>query len=254
MNVLLCQCDLFWADHNKNLESIRKVIDSETKDIDLIILPEMFSTGFCTVPQGVAEPTGGPSLNWMQQVAKEKNAAVVGSVAVQEGDDYYNRMFFVYPDGNYLKYDKHHLFTYGKEHLQYKNGNERVIAEYKGWRFMLQVCYDLRFPVFARNHGDYDMLIYVASWPSVRRYAWDTLLKARAIENLAYVAGVNRVGNDPQCQYSGGTVMLDFMGQIMSEASPNEVSTVYVELDKDALVQFRDKFPALNDRDNFELI
>lgn len=253
MKVLLCQSDLVWESRTENYINIEKQIDSESREIDLIVLPEMFPTGFCTEPEGVAESAIGPSLEWMQTIASRKSAAVVGSVAVEECGKYYNRLYFVYPNGEYLKYDKHHLFTYGGEHHHYTPGNDRVIAEYKGWRFLLQVCYDLRFPIFARNCNDYHAAIYIASWPSVRLYAWNTLLRARAIENLSYVLGVNRVGVDPKCSYSGGTLAVDFMGVVMGEASPDTVSTLYVELDKEKLNQFREKFPALNDRDNFEL-
>lgn len=253
MKILLCQSDLVWESRPENFQSIEAQIDSETRKVDLIVLPEMFPTGFCTEPEGVAEPHDGPSLQWMRSIALRRDAAVVGSVATCEGENYYNRLYFVYPDGHFLKYDKRHLFTYGGEHHHYTHGSERVIAEYKGWRFLLQVCYDLRFPVYARNRNDYDAAIYIASWPSVRLYAWNTLLRARAIENLSYVIGVNRVGVDPKCSYSGGTLVADYMGVIMGEASPDKVSTLYMELDMDKLNQFREKFPALNDRDDFEL-
>ena len=254
MNILLCQCDLQWEQPQENLSRISALIESESRPVDMIILPEMFSTGFCTEPQGVAEGTDGVSLEWMRQTAQRYNVAVVGSIATEENAKYYNRMYFVYPNGEYIKYDKHHLFTYGGEHLRYTPGNERVVAEYKGWRFLLQVCYDLRFPVYARNKGDYDMAIYVASWPAVREYAWNTLLRARAIENVAYVAGVNRVGKDPQCSYSGGTLLADYMGMVIGEASPEKEEALYVELDREKLLQFREKFPALSYRDEFQLV
>lgn len=253
MKILLCQSDLVWEGREDNYIAIERQIEAESRSVDLIVLPEMFPTGFCTEPNGVAEAPDGPSLHWMKKIALQREAAVVGSVATNDNGDYYNRLYFVYPDGTYLKYDKHHLFTYGGEHLRYSPGNERVVAEYRGWRFLLQVCYDLRFPVFARNCNDYHAVIYIASWPTVRLYAWNTLLRARAIENLSYVIGVNRVGNDPNCAYSGGTMVADYMGTVISEASPNTVSTLLVELDMDKLKQFREKFPALNDRDNFEL-
>lgn len=253
MKVLLCQCDIEWGNVMQNLYSIEQLIDEEKREVDLVILPEMFSTGFCTEPEGVAENGESDSLEWMRKIANSKNVAVVGSVATVEGGNYYNRLYFVYPEGNYIKYDKRHLFTYGGEHLHYTPGGERVVAEYRGWRILLQICYDLRFPVFARNRGDYDLAVYIASWPSSRLYAWNTLLRARAIENIAYVAGVNRVGTDPKCSYSGGTLLADFMGGVLGEASPEKINTLYVELDMNALKEFRSKFPALNDRDNFVL-
>lgn len=254
MKILLCQCDIAWGDVDTNLLSIERMVESENREIEMIILPEMFSTGFCTEPEGVAESAEGKSFRWMRDLALRKGCAVVGSVATEESGRYYNRLYFVYPDGTYLKYDKRHLFTYGGEHHHYTPGTEQVVAEYKGWRIALHVCYDLRFPVFSRNRDDYDMAIYIASWPSSRLYAWNTLLKARAIENLAYVAGVNRVGNDPKCSYSGGTLLADFMGGVIGEASPGSVSTVYSVLDLESLKQFRDKFPALKDGDNFVII
>ena len=250
MNVVLIQADLCWENPSANWKHFEQKI-AEVDHADLIVLPEMFSTGFCTHPCEIAEPFEGPTLCWMQQVAHEKSVALCGSVATKEEGRYYNRFYFVFPDGRYQYYDKRHLFTFGGEHKEYTAGQERVIVEYEGWRILLQVCYDLRFPVWSRNRGDYDMIIYVASWPTPRVEAWSALLRARAIENLCYVAGVNRVGDDPYCNYCGGTVLLDFLGKPMAEGVMGQEGILAGTLDQEALTAFRAKFPALQDGDFF---
>jgi predicted amidohydrolase len=193
----------------------------------------------------------------MRAVAARRDAAVAGSVAVAEnhdgGERYFNRFFFVKPDGSFTSYDKHHLFSFGGEHLRYTPGSKRVIVEWRGWRILLQVCYDLRFPVFARNRGDYDMMIYVASWPTVRIHPWNTLLRARAIENVSYAVGVNRTGEDPFASYSGGTALIDFRGETVAAAVPESEEAVFCEADIEAMQAFRAKFPALNDADEFSI-
>jgi predicted amidohydrolase len=166
---------------------------------------------------------------------------------------YYNRLYFVKPDGSYTQYDKRHLFSYAGEDKTYTAGNKRVIVEYSGFRILLQVCYDLRFPVFSRNVDGYDMIIYAANWPASRIHAWNTLIRARAVENACYVAAVNRVGEDPACKYGGSTAMIDFKGHAVAEASENKEEIVVAELDKDALLRFRKKFPVLHDADRFGL-
>jgi predicted amidohydrolase len=212
----------------------------------------MFSTGFCTNPDGIAENLNNETLQWMKSKAAEKSAAIAGSVAVTDGKRYFNRFYFVKPDGSVTYYDKKHLFTYGGEHRRFTAGEERVIVEWKGVRILLQICYDLRFPVWARNRADYDMIIYVASWPTPRVAAWSALLVARAIENQCYVAGVNRVGADPACEYCGGTVVIDPYGKTIAECPMGEESEASAIVDMDALEAFREKFPVLNDADEFE--
>ena len=180
-----------------NVACMDKLISAHAQGTDLFVLPEMFSTGFCTSPEGIAESSDSATLQWMKQKAAEHNCAIAGSVSVEENGKFYNRFYFVHPDGNVQWYNKKHLFTYGGEDKHYTAGQERVVVNFRGVRFLLEVCYDLRFPVWSRNRGDYDAAIYVASWPSPRVEAWKALLRARAIENQCYVLGVNRVGRIP---------------------------------------------------------
>lgn len=254
MKVNLIQTDIIWANPEANRRHAEEVMRSLPK-AELYILPEMFSTGFATQPEGIAEDMEDgtcSSLEWMKSMSKEFDAAVAGSIAVkEENGSYYNRFCFVRPDGECTFYDKHHLFTYGGEHLRYTAGQERVVAEFRGVRFLLQICYDLRFPVFARNTADepYDAIIYVASWPTPRVEAWLALQKARAIENQCYVCAVNRVGTDPSCQYSGGTLVTDPYGCTIAQCAMGEEDSVTVEMDMEALATFREKFPVLRDAD-----
>ena len=190
----------------------------------------------------------------MQRKAVERNCAVAGSVAVQQNGKYYNRFYFVHPDGSVQHYDKKHLFTYGGEDKRFTAGTQRVVVNYRGVRILLEVCYDLRFPVWSRNLGDYDMILYVASWPTPRVDAWSALLRARAIENQCYVAGVNRMGTDPACEYSGGSAIIDPYGKTMAECPWSCESEVTAEIDMEKLAAFREKFPVLNDADSFSLL
>ena len=179
---------------------------------------------------------------------------MAGSVSIKENGKFYNRFYFVYPDGTYCSYDKRHLFTYGGEHKTFTAGKERVIVTYQGVRILLQICYDLRFPVWSRNRKDYDMVIYVASWPTPRVEVWSALLRARALENQCYVAGVNRVGEDPSCQYSGGTALIDPYGHTLGACKDGEEGEVTADIDMEELERFRQKFPVLDDADAFELM
>jgi predicted amidohydrolase len=252
MKIVLLQTDIKWQEPEINRTQAKKLIDTSAR-ADLYILPEMFTTGFCMTPEGVAEKANTLTLKWMQSIAKEQNAAIAGSVPTEENGSYYNRFYFVKPDGNYSTYDKRHLFTFAGEDNEYAAGKERIIVEHAGFRILLQICYDLRFPVFSRNKGDYDMIIYVANWPTVRLEAWNALLKARAIENVCYVAAVNRTGDDPTNRYSGGTALIDFMGRNIVSAGKGE-EAICGEIDKQALEDFRKKFPALHDADKFKMI
>lgn len=252
MKITLIQADLLWNDPAGNRARFEQKI-AEAGSSDLIVLPEMFSTGFCTQPRLAAEPYGGETLPWMKRIAQDTNCALAGSVAVEENGSYFNRFYFVKPDGSVSQYDKRHLFTYGGEHKEFTAGNKRVIVEYKGWRILLQICYDLRFPVWSRNKNDYDLVLYTANWPTPRVEAWSALLRARAIENLCYVAGINRTGTDPNCSYCGKSALLDFKGQTLADVEPGKEALLSAELDADALRDFRKNFPALQDADRFTL-
>ena len=251
--ITLVQTDIAYAQTEQNLQTAERALLGAPHS-DLYVLPEMWNSGF------MAEPdvrSGDISLQWMTRMARELDAAVAGSMATKEGDVFVNRLYFVKPDGTVSWYDKRHLFTLGGEHLHYSAGEESTVVEWRGVRYLLQICYDLRFPSFARNayddtcpsHALYDCILYVASWPSSRRTAWDTLLRARAIENQCYVCGVNRIGEDPACRYSGGTVVIDPYGNELASCADNEQTTVTASLDMEALVLFREKFPVLKDAD-----
>lgn len=252
MKITLIQTDLLWNDPAGNRARFEQKI-AEAGSADLIVLPEMFSTGFCTQPRLAAEPLGGETLPWMKRIAQKTDCALAGSVAVEENGNYFNRFYFVKPDGSVSQYDKRHLFTYGGEHKEFTAGDKRIIVEYKGWRILLQICYDLRFPVWSRNRNDYDLALYTANWPTPRVDAWSALLQARAIENLCYVAGINRTGTDPNCSYCGKSALLDFKGQTLADVEPGKEALLSAELDADALRDFRKNFPALQDADRFSL-
>lgn len=247
MKTVILQNDILWADPAGNIRKADAAISS-SPDADLYILPEMFSTGFCTSPEGIAE-SDGATLDWMKKKSAQCGAAIAGSVAIKEDGNFYNRLYFVKPDGDVVSYDKKHLFTYGKEHESFTAGDRRVIVEYLGVRILLEICYDLRFPVWSRNRGDYDMIIYVASWPASRISAWNSLLVARAVENQCYVAGVNRVGTDPSDSYSGGSVIVDPYGNVIARCQDGIESYSEAEIDMELLEAFRRKFPVLNDAD-----
>ncbi len=252
MIITLLQQDIVWGDPTANHKRTEEAILNAPAS-DLYVLPEMWSTGFAPEPETIAEKDGS-SLRFMQQMAVRMNAAIAGSIATEEDGKYYNRFYFVKPDGSEPEYyDKHHLFTYSGENLRYAAGNKRVIVEWRDVRFLLQVCYDLRFPIFARNEAEgpdaYDVVLYVASWPTSRRAPWDTLLRARAIENQCYVCGVDRVGSDPVCEYNGGTALIDAYGRTVASCPDNEVCTITGEINMEKLNAFRQKFPVLKDKD-----
>ena len=249
LNITALQLDIKWNDAEFNRSRVEALI-SNSKNTDVFVLPEMFSTGFITEPGNDCEGENGETLEWMKRMAYATDAALTGSVAIKtKVGDYRNRMYFVKPNGEYLYYDKHHLFTYGKEHLHYSAGEERVIVTWKNVRILLQVCYDLRFPCFSRNKDVYDLCIYVASWPQSRRNVWDILLRARAIENQCYVVGVNRIGDDINCHYNGGTTVISPYGKDLVTAKDDEVDIITSSLDIEKLNQFREKFPVLRDAD-----
>lgn len=253
MKIALIQSDLYWEDVSKNRKSFESKINQIDSSVNLVVLPEMFSTGFTMNAPEVAETMEGETVLWLQSLAKQKNFAITGSLIILENEKYYNRMLFVFPSDKIEYYDKRHLFSLAGEDQFYTSGKEKVIVEYLDWKICLQVCYDLRFPVFARNVENYDLLLYVANWPKVRTNAWDALLKARAIENLSYVAGVNRVGLDVNnYEHVGHSQVIDFLGNFILE--PQETESVFiVELDKKSMIETRKKLDFLNDKDIFEI-
>ena len=254
MKISLLQSNIVWGNPTANQEKLDEILWGLEKS-DLYVLPEMFSTGFAVEPKGVAEADES-SLAWMKKMATELKGAVCGSVATEITSEagaktFHNRFYFVKPNGDVAFYDKRHLFTYADEHRHYTRGDERVVVEFRGCRFLLQVCYDLRFPCFSRNHDKvpYDCALYVASWPTSRLAVWDTLLHARAIENQCYVAGVNRIGEDKSGHYCGGTMLIDPYGNTAAACPLDEDSAITIELDLQRLRDFRRKFPVLKDAD-----
>ncbi|KKK78146.1 hypothetical protein LCGC14_2846480, partial [marine sediment metagenome] len=217
------QADLTWHDPKKNTDHFSTIISGLDADLDLIVLPEMFATGFSMEPENIADQ--GASLEWMKEQAQKTDSAIAGSLMVEENNLYYNRFYFVTPEGIAQHYDKRHRFTLAGEHEVYERGKDLKIIAYKGWKIALQVCYDLRFPVFSRNIQDYDLLLYVANWPKTRVFAWDTLLKARAIENMSYCVGINRVGTDDNgYDYDGHSGMYDSLGATLAFAEKREAT------------------------------
>ena len=253
MKIALIQSDLYWENALENRKQFESRINRMDSEVNLIVLPEMFSTGFTMNASAMAERMKGETVLWMQEIAKQKNSAVAGSLIIEENGQYYNRMLFVFPSGKIEHYDKRHLFSLAGENQFYTSGTQKVIVEYLDWKICLQVCYDLRFPVFARNVENYDLLLYVANWPKVRTNAWDALLKARAIENLSYVVGVNRVGLDANnYEHIGHSQAVDFLGNYILE--PQETEDVFVvELDKNAMLETRKKLDFLSDKDEFRI-
>ena len=287
MKITIVQPDLAWCDPAANRAHLEKMIGralsaetsseggsevgsplgaqsgeaplSKFSEPGLVVIPEMFSTGFATDPVGVAEENC-ESLEWMKSMVASTGCAIAGSIATKVSDSYRNRFYFAKPDGEVAYYDKHHLFTYSGEHLRYTPGQDRSIVEWGGFRIMLQVCYDLRFPGFSRNSLDadgraaYDLCIYVASWPESRSGAWKTLLRARAIENQCYVVGVNRVGSDPSCQYSGDSAIIDPYGDTLAACTPSEECSASATIDLKSLLDFRARFPVLKDADKPDVL
>lgn len=305
MRVVLLQRSLAWGDPEANLSHLDQALDNNP-GADLYVLPEMFTTGFATLPDANVEEEPSKGLAWMKAAANRTGAAIAGSIALRTAEGCRNRFYFVKPeipgqagddgmtgcnkkagedgkvgsdgaagdegkignegatqedgkvgndgaDGSVTIYDKRHLFTYGGEQERFSAGHERVITEWRGWRFLLTVCYDLRFPIWLRNRDDYDAIICVANWPDKRRYHWDTLLRARAIENQCYVLGVNRVGEDPVCVYDGGTILLDPYGNPVASCPDSTQCECSGELDMKMIQDYRAKFPVLEDADIFEL-
>jgi omega-amidase len=253
LRISMIQTELVWEECNANLEALARMIRPLAQQTDLIILPEMFTTGFTMAAARLAEPTPGPTLEWMQEQAALTGAAITGSYIAGDEKGHYNRLVWMHPDGRYDHYDKRHLFTLAGEQNHYLPGRRHLIVEYRGWRILPLVCYDLRFPVWSRNTQSYDLLIYVANWPERRAYAWRQLLIARAIENQAYTIGVNRIGRDGnEVYYSGDSMLLDYAGQVRYRAA-HTTDTFTTTISRQEQDAFRQKFRFLADRDRFHI-
>ena len=253
LTITLIQPNLLWEDKKANLPMLAEKINGIQEKTEVIILPEMFSTAFSMKPDLLSEKMDGETINWMKNVAAEKKIILTGSVIIEEEKKYYNRLIWMLPNGKYGLYDKRHLFAYGDEHTHYTAGNKRLIASVKGWKINLQICYDLRFPVWSRQGSEmeYDILIYVANWPEKRSLAWKTLLQARAIENQCYVIGVNRVGKDGnEISYSGDSMIVDPLGEILYHKNKGEDVFTYT-LQKEKIDEVRQRFPFWKDADSF---
>lgn len=252
LNISLIQTALHWEDVDANLQMFTQKMEGIT-GADIIVLPEMFSTGFTMNSTDMAELTGGRTTRWMKEQAAKKKAVITGSIIVEEGGKHYNRLIWMQPDGIFYTYDKRHLFRMGNEHEYYSAGNKKLLVEYKGWRICPMICYDLRFPVWIRNKNKYDLLLFVANWPTRRNQHWKQLLIARSIENQCYTLGVNRVGDDGNgIGHSGPTMAIDPMGNILAEQADTE-AILNVTLDLNVVQEYRDKFPAHLDADDFEV-
>ncbi|MCK0147462.1 amidohydrolase [Arenibacter sp. F26102] len=252
LKVAIIQSSLVWENPERNREIFSNKLDSITSDVDLIVLPEMFTTAFTMDPQNIAKEEGDKTVKWMQKEAEKKNVALTGSIVFFADGHYYNRLWFVEPNGKLSHYDKRHTFTLAGEDKIYNRGEERIIIDYKGFRICPLICYDLRFPVWARNTENYDVLIYVANWPTPRINAWDALLKARAIENMAYVIGVNRTGVDNTGHnYPGHSTVIDVLGDLV--VFSEEETVLYATINKKHISEAREKLKFLEDRDHFSL-
>ncbi len=252
LKVSFIQSDLVWENTKANLNNFEEKIKTISSDIDLIILPEMFTTGFSMNAKVLAEDISGRTVQWMQKIAISKDCAITGSIIIKEDDIYFNRLIFMYPSGEFKHYDKRHTFTLANEHKAFTAGNKKVILDYRGWKICPLICYDLRFPAWARNQENYNLLIYIASWPKKRIAAWDALLKARAIENMSYTIGVNRIGKDGNdYEYVGHSIIYDALGNNITEPNNKVSCVISVELDKNKQNTTRNSLGFLNDKDSF---
>ncbi|WP_111706895.1 amidohydrolase [Lutibacter citreus] len=255
LKITILQSAIVWQNSSQNLLNFTKIIEGIREETDIIVLPEMFTTGFSMEPQEIAESMDGETVQWMKKVAFQKKVAVAGSVIITENNKFYNRFLFVHPSGEIDIYNKRHLFSLAGEDKIYTSGCEKVIIDFKGWKICPQICYDLRFPVFSRNIEEYDVLLYVANWPKLRILAWDTLLKARSIENLCYTVGVNRIGEDANnLNYIGHSAVYNCLGEIKSNLNEETASVQIIELSKSHIIETRKNLNFLNDRDSFQIM
>lgn len=253
LSITLLQTELDWHAPESNRARFEQLISASSKTSDLIILPEMFTTGFTMEAQNNAEIMGGETVAWMANVAAREQVTLCGSVIIKDGRHFYNRLIWMPPNGQPASYDKRHLFRMADEHHHYTAGQQRTLVQLGEWRICPLICYDLRFPVWSRGQNEFDLLIYVANWPAARRSAWQVLLPARAVENQCYVAGVNRIGEDGNgVAYAGDSLVADYLGNLVTDCGDRSKSTT-VSLDLDALDRYREKFPAFLDGDQFAL-
>jgi len=253
LKIALIQSALHWEDPFANRAMFGSKIEQIDKNIDVIVLPEMFTTGFTMSPEKINGEESTLTLAWMKEMAAVKDCAIIGSTVYKEQDFYYNRLFFVRPNGEYSSYDKRHAFTLAGEHKKYKSGTERLVVQYKGFNLCPLICYDLRFPVWSRNTESIDILLYVANWPAPRINAWNTLLKARSIENMVYCVGVNRIGVDKEGHnYPGHSGVYGPLGELLVHSKEEEV--LIVDVTKNNISKIRSKLPFLEDRDQFNLL
>ncbi len=254
LSLTLVQPNLVWQDRRANFEKMESLLAAAESVGDIILLPEMFTTGFSMAPDNLFDVPRGETLQWLQKMAMRHDAAVSGSAIIKDDGNYYNRLYFVYPTGEFKTYDKRHLFTLAGEEKVYTAGTEHLFVDYKGWRIMPLVCYDLRFPVWCRNTTDVDLQIFVANWPERRSMPWKALLKARAIENMCYVAGLNRVGDDGNgVSHSGDSGVYDELGNEVEMLTSFKEEVVTIELDRQKMLDSRQRFQFLSDRDSFGL-
>ncbi|MFO8022188.1 MAG: amidohydrolase [Perlabentimonas sp.] len=254
LKISIVQANLAWENIELNRANFARILYSIDCSPHIVVLPEMFTTGFSMNAEELAEPVNGATTQWMQNIAKEKGFAICGSIIIKNEGNFYNRFLFVAPEGKVYEYDKRHLFTFANENKRYTYGQSRLVFEYLGWRILPQICYDVRFPVWSRNRGDYDLMINVANFPAERREIWTTLLKARAIENQCYVAASNRVGTSGMdIYYTGDSVLLNALGEPVCEALPGQERVITGTFNKECLEKFRKDFPVLPDADDFSL-
>lgn len=254
LNIAIFQLDLVWENPSANRAKIDQMLQNVSETTDVVFLPEMFTTGFSMNVEELAEPMDGQTIQWMKKRCQEHQLALCGSLIIRDNDQYFNRLVFVEPSGSVLFYNKRHLFTMGSEEIHFQKGMDRLIVQYKGWRICPLICYDLRFPVWSRNRNEYDLLVYSANWPRNRKDVWNTLLKARAIENQSFVVGANRVGIDGlNIAYSGNSQIFGAKGNCLAGSNEGEEMIVSAEISLAELTKFRNSFPVLNDADSFSI-
>lgn len=255
LRILIIQPDIIWKNATGNLRQYDDMIGSYQKPVDLVLLPEMFTTGFLSAPEDIPQSMQEETISWMKNIAVLHHCSIAGSLIMHENNQFYNRLICVHPSAEISFYDKRHLFRMAGEEKHYAQGLKRTISMVKGWRICWQICYDLRFPVWSRNRNDYDVLVYVANWPAQRSDVWNVLLKARAIENQSYVIGVNRTGKDGNdITYIGESSVIDPKGHPIHNISTGKGELISAELSYSSLLDFRNKFPVWRDRDNFTVV